>query len=138
MSDRVVLIADDDPSDREFFAQALREACPPVRMVEVTDGEEAIDYLAGNGKYADRGAYPWPDHLILDLKMPRRSGFEVLEWLRGNPATQALPVTVLTGSGLRGDRERAAKLGADYHVKPVEYTGLEEIARNVCRKAGFL
>ena len=138
MIDRVILIADDDPTDREFFAQALQKACSTVRIFEVKDGEEAIDYLAGNGKYADREAYPFPSYLVLDLKMPRRSGLEVLEWLRVNLATRALPVTVLTGSGLQGDRDRVEKLGADYQVKPVEYSALEDIARNLCIRAGFV
>lgn len=138
MNEPIILIADDDPTDRRFFAEALREACPRVRIFEVADGEEAIDYLAGSGKYGEREAYPFPAHLVLDLKMPRRSGLEVLEWLRGNPATRALAVTVLTGSGLGRDRENVEKLGADYRVKPMEYGALEEIARSLCRRAGWL
>jgi len=137
MATTVILIADDDVHDRRFFAEALTDVCPSLRILEVADGEAAVDYLSGNGKYADRAAYPFPDHLVLDLKMPHRTGLEVLEWLRGNPPTRELPVTVLTGSALGSDRKRVRELGADYQVKPVQYSDLQEIARTLCRKAGF-
>jgi DNA-binding response OmpR family regulator len=134
---RVILIADDDPSDAHFLRLALEETRLGLRIHDVGDGQEAVDYLAGNGKYRDRESFPFPAHLILDLKLPRLSGFEVLRWLRGREDIGGLPVTVLSGSQLPGDIQQVAALGAEYLVKPVEYAELKALVRELCRRAGF-
>ena len=85
-------------------------------MGEVGDGEKAIDYLAGNGGFSDRGKYPFPDVVLLDLKMPRKTGFEVLQWLQ----TQTFDgpyIVVLSGSALPEDVARSTALGAGAYFK---------------------
>jgi CheY-like chemotaxis protein len=87
----------------------------------VSDGEEAVAYLKGEGKYADRYEYPLPSLLLLDLKMPRKNGFEVLEWIREQPGLRRLRVVVLTTSDAPDDIDRAYELGANaFMVKPLE------------------
>ena len=94
----------------------------------VTDGQEAVDYLAGIGKFEDRKANPLPRLLLLDLKMPLLDGFDVLRWMRKQPVLYRLPVAVLTSSNLDNDVDRAYDLGANsYIVKPgslMGYAGL--------------
>lgn len=136
MNQRIVLIADDDESDVLFLRQALLETCQGIRIEDVSDGEEAIDYLSGRAKYADRKRYPFPTHLFLDVKMPRRTGLEVLRWIRRRAGIAQLPVIVISGSQLAGDREEAERLGAEYIVKPVDYRALLDIARHFREKSG--
>jgi CheY-like chemotaxis protein len=113
-----VLVADDSEDDRLFLRIGLRNQ-PQLKIVaEVEDGEDAINYLGGKGKYADREAYPFPELLVLDLKMPRFSGFEVLDWLRQQDFPD-LKVAVVSGSFLKEDVARSLDLGAHaYHLKP--------------------
>jgi len=134
MSGKVVLVADDDEDDVLFLSQALGASCPGVTVKSAADGKQAIDYLAGRGEYADRGTYPFPDHMFLDLKMPLVSGFEVLEWLRKQPEIGRLRVTVLSGSMLADDVARARSLGAEYIVKPIDYQSLLAEMREFCRR----
>ena len=121
MTDRSapVLVAEDDAND----VLLLRRACRKARLINplqvVTDGDDAIAYLRGDGEYADRDRYPLPVLLLLDLKMPRRSGFEVLEWLKAESPLKRLPVVVFTSSRESVDVQRAYDLGANsYLVKP--------------------
>lgn len=130
----VLLVAEDDPSDLFFLLEAFREACPGIELREVEDGERVIDYLSGRGRFADRAAFPLPTHVLLDVKMPRRSGLEVLKWIRSRPEFRDLPVTVLSGSELGSDMEEARGLGAEYLVKPIEYVALLELVRSYCRR----
>lgn len=131
---KLVLIAEDDPADVFFLRQALKEKCPGVEVREVRDGQEAVDYLSGAGPFADRARFPLPDHVFLDVKMPRLSGLEVLEWMRGPAGLPAIGVVVLSGSQLAGDIDAARRLGADYLVKPVEYGALLELIERYCRR----
>lgn len=132
---KVVLIADDDEADVYFLTDAFKAACPEAAVRSVSDGQAAVDYLAGTGKYADRKAFPFPTHVFLDLKMPLLSGIEVLEWLRRQSGELGrLPVTVLSGSDLAADVEQARALGAEYAVKPVEYAALLAEVRGFCRR----
>lgn len=134
-STNVILIADDDTSDLFFIQQALAETCPAAKIMVVQDGQQAIDYLEGQGEYKDRGKYPLPTHMFLDIKMPKRSGLEVLHWLRNHPVNgQSLIVAVFSGSQISNDMEQARALGAEYYVKPVEYRVLLEMVREFCAR----
>ena len=124
-STQTVLYVEDDANDFALFKLASRRCGTPFSLQHAADGEMAIAYLSGTGDYADREEYPFPDLVMLDLKMPRLDGFEVLHWIRTNPATKTLPVVVLAGSSFRADIRRALELGANsYAAKPAS---LEEL-----------
>src|SRR5579883_913103 len=115
----VILIADDYEDDIFLLKQAFKRAQVPARLQVVRDGKEALAYLQGEGEFADRNTHPFPDLLLLDVNMPQMNGFEVLQWLRGQPRTKRLIVHVLTASSRESDVERAYELGANsYIVKP--------------------
>jgi len=127
MTDKLytILLVEDDPNDVLLIRRAFRKSDVANPIQVVGDGEEAIAYLSGRGPYADRERYPLPVLLLLDLKLPRKSGFEVLEWLRQQPGLKRLPVAVLTSSAETPDINRAYDLGANsYLVKPVRFEGL--------------
>lgn len=130
MSHRSVLLVEDDPDDVLLTQRAFRKLGTQVPVRVLRDGEQAVAYLAGQGEYADRGNHPLPDLLLLDLKLPRLSGFEVLEWLRAQPGLRRLPVIILTGSQEIKDVNLALDLGANsYLTKPVGFDALLEIVR---------
>jgi len=109
-----VLVAEDEESDAIILARAFRRAGLPNPLVVVRDGQGAIEYLTG-----DRATHPLPALLLLDLKMPRVNGFEVLSWLKTRPELAGLPAVVLSSSSHRMDIDRALELGArDYLIKP--------------------
>ena len=98
-----------------------RNGCD-VNLQQVNDGSEAIEYLEGRGRFANRRKYPMPDILVLDLKMQLLSGFEVLLWLRQHPECAKIPTVVLSGSGQEKDVEQAYELGANtYFEKPSSF-----------------
>jgi CheY-like chemotaxis protein len=100
----------------------------PIHFVR--DGEEVINYLKGAGEFADRSMYPLPKLLLLDVNMPRRNGFDVLEWVRLQPGLRRLVVIMFTVSDLQEDIDRAFELGANsYLVKPMELPKLQQIGR---------
>lgn len=128
---RPILLVEDDPNDQLLIRRAFGKAklVNPLRVV--SDGDAAVAYLGGEGAYADRQAHPLPSLMLLDLKLPRRSGLEVLAWLRAQPAPLGrTPVVVLTSSREHDDVGRAYDLGANsYLVKPVDFEGLFEMIR---------
>src|SRR4051812_3103893 len=91
-----ILLVEDDPNDVFLMQRAMSKAKIDLPMQVVTNGEEAMNYLSGQGKFADRAAHPLPRCMFLDLKMPFVNGFEVLEWLRVQPVIADLNVVVLT------------------------------------------
>jgi CheY-like chemotaxis protein len=118
----VILLAEDRPDDVIIMRKALAKTNADYRLFVVPDGELAIAYLQGTGSHADRVKYPLPSLLLLDLKMPRKDGFEVLEWIRSQPDLFALRVVVLSSSQVQSDIDRAYELGASsYLVKPDEF-----------------
>jgi CheY-like chemotaxis protein len=109
----VVLVADDNEDDVLALRHALRRAGIDVPLQIVEDGEEAIAYLRGVGKFSNRAEFPLPDLFLLDLRMPKIDGFEVLEWLRQQPSLAPLRTIVLTTSDAFFDVDRAFALGAN-------------------------
>jgi CheY-like chemotaxis protein len=129
-----VLIAEDDPSDAFFLKRAFVLAGIPAVLDFVGDGQEAIDYLEGEDKYSNREAYPIPDLMLLDLKMPRLDGFDVLGWVRRQPGLRRLLVTILTSSDQPQDINRAYDLGANsYLLKPHGAEQLSDLVKHVQR-----
>jgi CheY-like chemotaxis protein len=113
----LVLMVDDSEDDCLLIKMAVSKAQRLSFIGSVSDGEEVVSYLNGEGKYADREKFPVPDMLLLDLMMPRKNGFEVLEWLRQQPFDDMV-VVVLSGSDQVQDVKKAIALGADhYHTK---------------------
>ncbi len=123
-----LLLVEDDANDVMLFRRAKDKSnlANPLQVVE--DGEAAVAYLSGQGQYADRNRYPLPALMLLDLKLPRKSGLEVLAWLREQPGLLRLPVVVLTSSKESVDVGQAYDLGANsYLVKPVAFDKLLEM-----------
>jgi len=114
-----ILVAEDDKTDALFLERAFVKVGVPTTLQFVRDGQEVIDYLLGKAQFADRLVHPGPDLLLLDLKMPRVDGFQVLDWIRQQPRLKRLPVIVFSSSGQDKDINRAYDLGANsYLVKP--------------------
>jgi len=128
-----VLLVEDDPNDILLTQRAFRKAnLVHVSLQVVQDGDAAVFYLSGTGKYSDRGRHPLPVLMLLDLKLPRRSGHEVLTWLRQQPNLKRLPVIVLTSSKENTDVNKAYDLGANsYLVKPVGLTAFTEVVNSL-------
>ena len=129
---RTILVAEDDPTDAFFLQRAFAKTGVSVGLKFVRDGQEAIDYLRGEAPFADRAAHPMPQLLMLDLKMPRLNGFEVLHWLRAQPGLKRLLVIVFSSSADAGDINQAYDLGANsYLVKPHATEQLLELVNRV-------
>jgi len=123
------LLVEDDRNDAFIIEQEFKRSGQGVRVVIVHDGIEARRYLEGDGQYSDREKFPLPDVILLDLKMPRFSGFDFLEWLRykGGANISWTPVVVISSSNLQKDVDRAYALGVNsYLVKPVEWKQFRE------------
>lgn len=119
---KTILLADDEDNDALLLGRAFRKGGMDVKLMRVKDGEEAIAYLEGKEFYADRQQFPFPQLLILDLKMPRRSGFDVLKWMRNHDRFKRLITVVLTSSKQSSDINYAYELGANcYVVKPLNF-----------------
>jgi CheY-like chemotaxis protein len=126
--DKIILLVEDNADDVSLIERAFRKAQIENRVEVVNDGDQAVAYLSGEGLYADRVAYPLPSLVLLDLKMPRRNGFEVLSWIRSRPELKGLQVVILTGSLEKKDVTRASELGADsFLIKPVTFERLVDI-----------
>ena len=122
----VLLVAEDDDTDALLLQRALRRSGSAFIMVRVEDGDELIAYVEARGKYADRNEFPMPWVVLLDLRMPRRNGFDVLRWRQETPGRSRLPIVVFTSSGLAEDIEQAYELGANsYVIKPMAGERLE-------------
>jgi CheY-like chemotaxis protein len=114
-----ILLVEDDPNDVFFFRHALMQAGSEVDLRVASDGQEAIDYLSGVSKYADREAFPAPMLTLMDLKLPRVMGLDVLEWIRRTPGVNRTVVVILTSSAEASDIARAYDLHVNaYAVKP--------------------
>jgi CheY-like chemotaxis protein len=121
------LLVEDDRAYARVVQHALRRMRPGQSVHHASDGGEALDYVFGRGRYADRANYPLPSLILLDLRMPRVDGFEVLRQLKLDPSTRDLTVVVMTSSDLPGDQQRCREYGADlFLTKPVRMQELFE------------
>ena len=127
-----ILHVEDDPNDTLLFEHACKKAGVVFDLQAVSDGDQAMAYLRGLNDFSDRRKYPMPKLILLDLKMPRVSGFDVLSLLRSDESLKSLPVVVLTSSNHDADIKRAYDLGAkSYLVKPVGFEALVELVRTL-------
>ncbi|MCE0496923.1 MAG: response regulator [Methylacidiphilales bacterium] len=126
----VILLVDDSAKDCLLMQQAFIRAKVLNPLVAVQGGEEALMYLSGTGKYANRAEYPLPAFILLDIRMPRMDGFEVLRWIRTQPRLETLRVVMLTASDDTRDMNLAYQLGANsFLVKPVDFERFAEISQ---------
>lgn len=122
-----ILIVDDNPHDLTFIEEAFRAIGVTDPIHSVKGGQDAIDYMMGRGPYADRSKYSYPTFITIDLKMPGKDGFSVLEHLKNNPDWAIIPTVILTSSRDLDDIKKAYMLGASsYHVKPASLDGLRQ------------
>lgn len=125
-----ILIVDDDPHDRVLIEKAFRAIGVTDPIHAIGGGQEAIAYMRGEGKYADRERYAYPTFITTDLKMPGTDGLAVLEYLKRHPDWSVVPTVVLTASRDRDDIKKAYMLGASsYHVKPSSLDELHRLLR---------
>ena len=126
----VILVAEDNSDDALLLEYAFRSAGLSTTLRFVRDGQEALDYLEGRPPFSDRAVYPFPKLLLIDLKMPRLNGFDLLDWLRTHPSTRGMLVGVLSGVDYPEAVERAYRLGARFHIgKPHRFQDLVEVAQ---------
>jgi CheY-like chemotaxis protein len=128
---KIILQVEDDPNDVFFLQHAMKAAGVknPIQVAE--DGQEAIDYLKGAGKFADRAKFPFPSLVLLDLKLPHVMGLDVLKWIRQQPG-MSLVVVLLSASGEEGDIATAYRLGANgFLVKPSQASKLEDMVKAI-------
>ncbi|HEY2115363.1 MAG TPA: response regulator [Candidatus Angelobacter sp.] len=130
MSEGPVLLIEDDVSDFRLVQRAFAKMKPSMSMIRLSHGDEAVSYLAGEAPYENRALHPLPSVILLDIKLPRRSGFEVLEWIRMQESRlKRLPIVMLTSSRHQVDVNRAYDLGVNsYLVKPSNNAELEQLA----------
>ena|SRR5438552_7168721 len=127
-----VLHVDDDSNDTVLLQAAARKAGAGFNLLNVSDGEQAMAYLNGLGAYADRARYPLPALILLDLKMPRLTGFEILKWIRQQPNLGKIPVLVLSGSQMQEDMQQAYAGGANsYFIKPLGFESLVGLIQDI-------
>lgn len=132
MSARPVLYAEDDENDGYFLKRAFRQIGVANALIVVPNGQEAIDYLSASGQYADRNEHQLPSLVLLDLHMPKKSGMEVLSWVRGHAFLRTIPVIILTSSLQDADIERAYLSGANaYLVKPSQPDELSVMVKTI-------
>jgi CheY-like chemotaxis protein len=127
-----ILYVEDEENDILLLRLAFKRASLSNPFHTVSDGAEAIDYLAGNGPFADRHLYPLPSLVLLDLNLPKKSGFEVLMWVRHQPQFSSLPVVIYTSSVGLLDKDTAMLLGAtDFFSKRSDLSQIATLARSL-------
>jgi len=134
-----VLLVEDDLNDIFIVKRAFKMVNIPTPLQVVTDGEEAISYLRGHGKYANRKAFPLPTLIVMDIRMPRRDGFEVLERVRtSDQPFRRIPIVIVSASENPADINRAYELGANaYMIKPVNFRAVEHLFETITNYWGL-
>ncbi len=132
MTDKMILLVEDNRDDEVLTLRALRKNRITNEVVVVRDGAEALEYLFGTGRYQGRDTTVMPDLVLLDLKLPKIDGLEVLRRLRASEGTRALPVVILTSSAEEQDVLKSYGLGANSYIrKPVDFDEFMEAARQL-------
>jgi two-component system response regulator len=127
MEEKIILLVEDNPDDVELTIRALKKNNILNKMIVAKDGVEALDYLFGTGVHAERNVKELPIVILLDLKLPKIDGLEVLKRIRQNELTRLLPVVILTSSAEEKDKINGYKLGANSYVcKPVDFAQFTE------------
>ncbi len=130
--DKIILLVEDNPDDAALTLRALKKNNILNEVVVARDGVEALEYLFGTGAYADRDRRVWPQVILLDLKLPKIDGLEVLSRLRADVRTRLLPVVILTSSKEEQDLIDGYSLGANSYVrKPVDFTQFADVVRQL-------
>ena len=131
---RIILLAEDDDDDSFFVMRAMKHVPVAHTLIHVTNGEDCIAYLGGKPPYDDHERFPLPALLLLDLKLPRKDGFDVLCWLQQH-AEIDVPVIVLSGSAFDRDRTEALRLGArEFHQKLADLEDTAALAEGICAR----
>lgn len=129
---RALLLVEDDPNDVHFFRRGLEKAGLDGSLQVAQDGEVAVDYIEGRGRYENRALHPLPALIVLDLKLPRKGGLEVLRWLRKDSRFKGIPVIILTSSTEPSDVAAARALGVtDYRVKSSDFQETCDLVRSI-------
>ena len=132
MNSKIILLVEDNPDDVMLTQRALKKSKILNELLVAKDGIEAVEYLFSTGKYAGRDAKALPQVVLLDLKMPRMDGLEVLQRIRADERTKLLPVVVLTTSSEDRDRVESYKLGANSYIrKPVDFDQFVSAVQNL-------
>ncbi|HWF18811.1 MAG TPA: response regulator [Verrucomicrobiae bacterium] len=132
MNENAILLVEDSSQDANLILAAFKKWGVNNPIQVVLDGERAVEYLGGQGEYADRDKHPLPCLALLDLHLPQMSGFEVLQWIRAQPNLTNLPVVVLSGTKDPSHFEEAQRLGANACVpKTLEHTALFELIQHL-------
>jgi DNA-binding response OmpR family regulator len=133
---RPILLIEDEPEAADLLRLAFKKAGLRRPLRVLSDGDAAIAYLSGEPPYENREENPTPCLVLLDLKLPCKSGLEVLAWLRSNSTTRPLPVVMITSSSAESDIEEALRLGIRaYCIKPADFEHLKKLARMIRRRA---
>ena len=131
-NDKVILLVEDNEDDEELTLRSLRKSNIVNEVVVAHDGSEALEYLFCEGKYADRDSSGNPGVVLLDLKLPKLNGIDVLKRMRADPRTQLIPVVVLTSSSEDEDMLQSYRCGANSYVrKPVEFAAFADAVANL-------
>lgn len=132
MTDIAILVVEDNPDHRELTVHALRECCDPARIATASDGVEALDFLFGRGMHDGRDTRKQPRLVILDMKLTRLHGVDVLKAMRANPLTQSVPVVMLSSSTEKPELDSCYEAGANSVVrKSLDYEELRRKMRQV-------
>lgn len=130
----LILVADDDKDDCQLLKEALHESRLANAVFFTHDGEQILDYLHHRSPYEDRGKYPMPGLILLDLNMPKKGGQEVLQEIKSDPKLRHIPVVVLTTSEAEEDILKSYELGVNSFVtKPISFSSLVEVVRELGR-----
>ena len=130
-----ILVVDDNSDDVFFLCRAFKKAGLNHSIIHVSDGEEAVDYLSGKNGFEDRSQHPLPTLMLLDVKMPKLNGFDVLQWLLTRKDLEKLPVVMFSSSFEQEDVEQAKVLGAtDYFTKPAGPEGFDQVVQTIAAK----